>query len=123
MDGSSAERNYQIAFANNRGQLLGAATQIADVLSVLVTIALDAVGQDLGIHAVNRRLAGGVDVGYEQHVSIVKSNGKLIHQIIRPAIAMWLKQYDDAAIGRSDPCRAQGRFDLRGMVAIVVNDG
>ena len=93
----------------------------AHVLRVLVAVTLDSFSQHFGVHALDRRLARRIDVGHEQHIGVIEGAGEFVHQIIRPRVAMRLKQSDYAPVRSADARRAQGRFDLRRVVTVVVD--
>src|SRR6266850_8532722 len=83
--------------------------------------AFDRRGQRFGGGSFDWILARRVDVRHKKCVRIVEGAGKLLHQVMCTAVAMWLKQhYDTSAAGTDFRCR-QGRLHFGRMVAIVVN--
>ena len=95
----------------------------SDVLSVLMSVALDPAGQQFAIDPVYWRFAGRVNIGYQQHVGIIESAGEFIHQIRGARVPMRLEQDYDPPVGRPNPGRAQGRLDFRRMMTVIVNHG
>ena len=83
---------------------------------------LQPLDQGLGIDALDRRLAGGIDRRDEDDVGIVEGALELVHQIVQPGVAVRLDDRDHPPL-RALARRRQHRLDLDRMVAVIVDDG
>src|SRR6266508_2195973 len=122
MNGTGSECDYEIAFTHGLAQNLGSVLQRPNVLSVFMAITLDSIRQNFSVHSFDWCFARGVNVCYEQHIGVIESAGKLVHQIICASIAMRLKEHDDATVRCANSRRAQGRFDFSRVMTVIVHD-
>ena len=84
---------------------------------------LDQPGDDrVARHALDRRLAGGVDIGDEDDVGIVEAGAEAVEQMRHAGVAVRLHDGDDLA-GNDRARRLQHRRDLDRMVAVIVDHG
>src|SRR6266481_8294056 len=102
MDRTCSQRYHEITLAHSLAQNLRPILERADVLGVFVSVALDSIRQYLCIDSVDRRFARAVNVSHQQHIGVIESTGELVHQIIRPRVAMRLEENDDATVRRAD---------------------
>src|SRR5262245_60713230 len=94
----------------------------ADVVDVFVAGFANGACQRLAGHAGNRCFAGGVDVGDYEQVGLIKGAREFLPEMLRAAKTVRLKQHQQAV-----ELAAAGGFerglDLRGMMAVVIDDG
>src|SRR5215470_11994297 len=92
----------------------------AEVVHVLVPCLAKAFGQGLAGHVCDRRLTGGINVQQCQHVRLVERARKFVPQMLRPRIAVRLKQRQQA-VELATSRRLQRCSDLRRVMPIVVH--
>ena len=83
--------------------------------------ALIAAASAVLVDALDRRLAGGIDVGDDHRVGVVEAERESVEQRLQAGVAMRLHDRDHLALGRGAR-GAQHRGDLDGMVAVIVED-
>ena len=77
--------------------------------------------QRVAVDAVDRQLAGGVDIGYQHRVGVVEAGAEPVEQLGEPRVAVRLNDGDHLAFG-DRPRRLQHRGDLDRVVAVIVDD-
>src|SRR3989454_1151736 len=87
---------------------------------VLVAGGADGIREGLAGDPRNRRLAGRVDIGQHEHVGLVECAAKLIPEKFGARIAMRLEK-NQQPVELATPCGVERRANLRGVVAIIVN--
>src|SRR5262249_19093592 len=88
---------------------------------VAVAAETQALDQRIAVHPLDRRLAGGVDLGRDHRVGIVEAGAELVEEVMEAGEAMRLDDRDHLARGDRPP-RLQYRRDLDGVVAVIVED-
>ncbi len=76
----------------------------------------------VAIDALDRRFAGGIDVGDDHGVGVVEAGAEFLEQRLQARVAMRLHHGDDLACG-AFARGAQHGGNLHGMMAVVVDDG
>ena len=84
------------------------------------TVLRNALGQHLAGYARNRRFAGSIDVQQHKRIRILERGRKLLHQQLRAAVTMRLKN-DVYALESALAGGGERRPDLSWMVAIVID--
>src|SRR6266566_2719244 len=116
------ESEHEITCSGGFAQVVDDGRPVAAQIEHLpVPVGRDAVGQVAGVHAGNRRLARGVDVHDDEDVGLVERGQEIVPQVLRPRVAVWLEHRDHAPV---EPRLGggEGRADLGGVMAVVVDD-
>src|SRR5579862_1850696 len=93
----------------------------ADIVDIFVTGFADGGGQGFAGDAGDGWLAGGVDVGKDQQVGLIKSTGEFFPEMLRPGVAVRLEK-DQQPVEFATAGGFESGFDFGGMVAVIVYD-
>jgi hypothetical protein len=63
-----------------------------------VAVAAQALDQGVAVDPLDRRFAGGVDVGHDDHVGVIEAGAELGHQVAQPGEAVRLDHGDDLGV-------------------------
>ena len=78
--------------------------------------------KDLRADALDRRLRRRVNVDHVDGIGLVKGAREIVHQRLRPGVAMRLEENMNAAVA-ARPRGGQSRANLGGMMAVIVDHG
>ena len=87
-----------------------------------MAVAEQPVDQRVAVDALDRRLAGGIDIGDDHHVGVVEAGAEFLEQMGQARVAVRLHDGDDLARG-GGARGAQHGGDLDRMMAVIVDDG
>src|SRR5215471_3251477 len=91
------------------------------VVNVFVPGIANGIRQRFAGHARNRAFTRGINIEQHQHVRLIERGHKLVPQMLRPRVAVRLKEHQQTI--ELAPARSLERsFDLGGMMAVIVHD-
>src|SRR5258706_3249330 len=121
-DVSRANRQDRIAGAGFAQQKLDRILHRAEILHVFVSCLANTVGQGLARDAGNRRFTRRVNIHQRQHIGFVEGAHKFVPQMLRPRVAMRLKERKQA-VELAASRGFERRTNLRRVVSVIVHHG
>src|SRR6266436_1747858 len=118
---AGAERDHEIAATDDLCEMLDDARAVAAKVSdIAMAMRADPVREIPARDTGDRRLAGRIDVHHDQHVSQIERRQELLPQVQRSRVPVRLEHRHDPAV-EPGLGGGQGRPDLGGMMAVVVD--
>ncbi len=120
-DIAGAHADHHVALGREIAEVAAEIIEVRNGTDHAMTVGAKALCQGVGIDALDRLLASGINRHDKDHVGVIEGALEVIHQRLKPGVAVRLNDGDHSAFGTL-PRGGEHRSDLGRMVCVIVDD-